>query len=206
MVTCPPLEPQFKSGQVLASEAGMPSNKKLQEVLRSELIEIGNSVPENTTLPELATAVEKSVGRSRLIGIIQNLFDDALKEHPWEQGAYPWIPYLPSDLVRVIYTTNFDDLLKRSFEAAGQVAREIRSSDNLPRAGLFDVGQQHATLRLSTVGPLLPPGGRRCRTGDRGKEDRFAAGRLRSVSRPGLRGAGRRGCLYHQNLSCFVQA
>lgn len=113
-------------GSGVSSEVGMPGEQELREALWAELIEMGQAVRADATLPELATALERAAGRPHLIQVLQCLFDDALRERPWERGAYPWIPLLPPDLVQVIYTTNWDDCLKRAFEAAGRTVREIR--------------------------------------------------------------------------------
>jgi len=118
-------------GSGVSSEAGMPSVQELQEALRAELVEMGQAIRTDATLPELATALERIAGRPYLINVLRRLFDNALRGRPWEQGAYRWIPYLPPDLVQVIYTTNWDDCLKRAFEAAGQTAHEIRYPNEL---------------------------------------------------------------------------
>ena len=143
-------------GSGVSSEAGMPGDQELRDILRAELIEMGRTVHTDAMLPELATALERAAGRAQLIGVLRRLFDDALRERLWERGAYPWIPRLPRDLVRIIYTTNWDDLLKRAFEAAGQSVREIRDSDDLyliPRA-------EHAIVKVnrdleSSEGPIM---------------------------------------------------
>lgn len=119
-------------GSGVSAEAGMPGSQELQDLLWAELNEMGIPVRADASLPELATALEREVGRSHLIGLLRRAFDDALRQRPWERGAYPWIPALPPELTRVIFTTNWDDLLKRAFEAAGRSVREIRHPGDLP--------------------------------------------------------------------------
>lgn len=123
---------RFFIGSGVSAEAGMPGTQALQNLLRAELSEMGITVPPDMPLPELATAMEKTGGRPHLIGLLQRAFDEALRQRPWEKGAYPWIPLLPQKLVEVVFTTNWDDLLKRAFEAAGKSVREIRHPRDLP--------------------------------------------------------------------------
>ncbi|MDY7076322.1 MAG: caspase family protein [Chloroflexota bacterium] len=131
-------------GDGVSSEAGMPGVEALWDTLRAELGEMGLSVPANAPLTEIATALEKAAGRTELIGMLQRVFDDALRDHPWERGAYPWIARLPVGLTEVIYTSNWDDALKRAFEETGHSTREVRHPAELaliPRAG-------HAIVKL----------------------------------------------------------
>lgn len=118
-------------GGDVPAEAGMPRVQALREKLINEAIELGLPVHPKVTLPELATMLERSLGRSELVSMLQSAFDDVLQERPWERGAYPWIPRLPSSLSREIFTTNWCDTLKRAFEAAGRQVLESRYFSDL---------------------------------------------------------------------------
>jgi regulator of protease activity HflC (stomatin/prohibitin superfamily) len=119
-------------GSGVSSEAGMPGVQALQDILGEVLREMGSPVPRGVRLPELATMLEKVAGRSHMIYTLQEIFRNALlQERPWEHGAYPLLPSLPQELVNVVYTSNWDDLLKRAFEEAGRAAREIRHPGEL---------------------------------------------------------------------------
>lgn len=113
-------------GSGVSSEAGMPSVQDIQDSLQRELEEMGIPPAEDATLPKVAMLLEDAAGRAYLIGVLHDMFSNALRNSPWKCGAYPWIPRLPNGLVKVIYTSNWDDLLKRAFQDARQTALEIR--------------------------------------------------------------------------------
>lgn len=145
-------------GSGVSSEAGMPGVQALVGALRAELNEIGIPVPGDVTLPMIAAMMERDLGRPDLIEVLRSTFEENLQKTPppWKRGAYPWIPRLASALAKEIYTSNWDDLLKRAFEQTGQKAREIRHPDELsliPQA-------EHAIVKVhrdfhSPKGPIV---------------------------------------------------
>ena len=118
-------------GSGVSSEAGMPDVQALQETLQAEVAAFGGSVPADPTLPTVATALERETGRASLVNVLQRKFQEALREHPWKRGALPWIPRLRPSLISEIFTTNWDDLLKRIFEACDKSVREIQYDESL---------------------------------------------------------------------------
>jgi hypothetical protein len=118
-------------GYGVSIEAGMPDAEVLRDALRAEVVETGGAVAGNASLPEVATVLEKTLGRADFIGLLQRILDNALGGRPWERGAYFWLSHLPPVLTKIIYTSNWDDLLKRAFEGIGQEAREIRRPSEL---------------------------------------------------------------------------
>jgi hypothetical protein len=118
-------------GSGVSSEAGMPDMQALQEALLAEVAAYGGSVRADPTLPAIATALEREIGRASLVDVLQRKFQEALREQPWDRGAYPWIPRLRSSLINEIFTTNWDDLLRRIFEESNKLVREIQYDESV---------------------------------------------------------------------------
>ncbi len=133
-------------GAGVSAAAGMPSTAQLLAALRAEAKAYGVLIPAGDSFPEAAQKMEKLVGRSLLVNILRREFDDAalpMQPPAYERGAYRFIPYLPK-LNRLMLTTNWDPLLKRAFEAAGESAREFWKNNQLAGIPAAD----HAVLKL----------------------------------------------------------
>jgi len=132
-------------GTGVSEDVGMPTTDQLLEMLRAEARELGVDIPANVPFPEAARIWEDVIGRTNLIEMLRREFDAALRVEPppYRRGAYRLLPAIPQ-LNRLIVTTNWDDLIKRAFQDAGEQVVEITREDQLPWIPLAE----HAVVKL----------------------------------------------------------
>lgn len=133
-------------GAGVSVDVGMPSTTRLLDALKAEAKELGVEIPPNALFPEAARIVESAIGRQDMVEVLHQEFERALKADPppYRKGAYHLLAALPKEFTKVLVTTNWDNLLCRAFEDAGESAIEIfegAQSRQIPLA-------EHAIVKL----------------------------------------------------------
>jgi hypothetical protein len=122
-------------GSGVSQDVGMPPSGDLVEALRALTRSYNIQVDKehDYTLPEIADALEKAGLHREVIGILKDRIEDAYHQEPppHEKGAYRLIPYL-SELNKLIFTTNWDDLVKLAFRAASESVETVRHDQDIP--------------------------------------------------------------------------
>ncbi|HEY88851.1 MAG TPA: hypothetical protein G4N98_03835 [Thermoflexia bacterium] len=119
-------------GAGVSQEVGMPSTIQLFDALRAEARGYGTEISRDTSFREAARKVERLMGRQGLVNLIREEINDACRKDPppHRLGAYRLLPVI-SSLTRRLVTTNWDDLLLRALQEAGESAVEITKSTQL---------------------------------------------------------------------------
>jgi hypothetical protein len=132
-------------GAGVSVDAGMPSTGQLLDTLRAEAKSLNVEIPSGTPFIEAARIVESVVGRQNTVEVLRREFEDTLKADlpPYRKGAYRLLSDIPH-LNRLIVTTNWDDLLRRALEDAGERATGVLEGAQLAWVPLAE----HAIVKL----------------------------------------------------------
>jgi hypothetical protein len=139
-------------GSGVSREVGMPTTDQLVEALVARGKALGIIPQEKEAkdyrLSEIAWLVEKEAGKTELARVLKDRFDIAIRAapegaKPYQRGAFRLIPYL-SGLNEQILTTNWDDLVERSFEEIGEVPFVVRRDTDMP----YRVNARHSVIKL----------------------------------------------------------
>jgi hypothetical protein len=132
-------------GAGVSVDVGMPTTSQLLDALRAEAKNFGTEIPTGTPFSEAARIMEGFIERANLVGVLRREFDAALKADPppYRRGAYRLLPSIPQ-LSQLIVTTNWDDLIKRAFQDAGEQVVEITQGAQLP----LIPSAEHAVIKL----------------------------------------------------------
>ncbi len=124
-------------GAGVSQEAGMPGSTALVDALVSLAQSYRVDLPEPTdegqyTLPRIADRLERAGLRRELIEALKSRIEGAYQQQPppYNRGIFPILPELVQ-LNRVIMTTNWDELIEKTFREEGEAVAVIRRDREL---------------------------------------------------------------------------
>jgi len=135
-------------GAGVSLDAGMPSSSALVDAVlalaRSYRIEVEEE--RQYTLPAIAGWLERAGFRREVIETLKGRIEDAYNQPdlpPHRRGVFRLLPYL-DEINKVILTTNWDELIERALQEAGEPATVIRRDRELG----YWAAARHAIVKL----------------------------------------------------------
>ncbi len=134
-------------GAGVSLDVNMPSSAALTDTLKqfAQSYGVATSADKDYRLDEIADLLQGVGLRGRMLEELADRIQTATvgPDKPYQKGFYRLLPYL-GEINRLIVTTNWDDLMERAFEGAGEPYVTIRRDQDVPLVA----AEPHAILKL----------------------------------------------------------